>query len=102
MSTSLSIAMLGLGRMGANMAKRMAFGGIQVEGFDASADARTALNSVSNIRCHDSLQNLSSAGHTSIYWVMLPAGEITEQTLLTLSKTLTKGALVIDGGNTNY
>lgn len=102
MSTSLSIAMLGLGRMGANMAKRMALGGIHVAGFDASEDARSALSDIANISCFDSLNALTAAGQTQIYWVMLPSGDITEQTLLSLSQSLPKGSLVIDGGNTNY
>jgi 6-phosphogluconate dehydrogenase len=101
-NTPLSIAMLGLGKMGANMAKRMARAGIRVAGFDASEEARNALSSEPNVTCYKSLTELHAKASASIYWVMLPSGEITESTLAELLNLLPNSALVIEGGNSNY
>jgi 6-phosphogluconate dehydrogenase len=98
----LKIAMIGLGRMGANMAKRMARAGIQVAGFDANEQTRATLADEANIICYASLKELIAAANVSIYWVMLPSGDITEQTLAELAAALNTGDLVIEGGNSNY
>jgi 6-phosphogluconate dehydrogenase len=97
-----SIAMLGLGKMGANMARRMAQSGIRVAGFDASAQARQVLSSIPNIECYTSLDELIAKAKVSIYWLMLPAGDITETTLTALAAHLKKGDLIVEGGNSNY
>jgi 6-phosphogluconate dehydrogenase len=97
-----SIAMLGLGKMGGNMARRMAQSGIRVAGFDASPEARQALAGVANIECYESLAELVAKAQVTIYWSMLPAGDITENTLNALSTSLKKGDLVVEGGNSNY
>jgi 6-phosphogluconate dehydrogenase len=98
----LKIAMLGLGRMGANMARRMARAGIHVAGFDASSDARAALNNEAHTKCYSTLAELVSQAQASVYWIMLPAGDITENTLAQLAQVAKPGDLVIEGGNSNY
>ncbi len=101
-----AIAMIGLGKMGGNMARRLARQKIQVHAFDAQETARQALSTEPNVITHASLQAAVAAiaalpGHT-VVWVMLPAGEITQSTLDTLHGLLSAGDLVIDGGNCNY
>jgi 6-phosphogluconate dehydrogenase len=99
---ALQIAMIGLGRMGANMAKRMARAGIRVAGFDASEQARSALSDEANVTCYPSLKELISAANVNIYWAMLPSGDVTEHTLAELAAGLSATDLVIEGGNSNY
>jgi 6-phosphogluconate dehydrogenase len=104
------IGMIGLGRMGGNMAKRMTLAGIHVVGFDAEQSTRAVFKDEANMQTFASLEqtitalreNNASANHPITVWVMLPAGEITESTLVQLRSILKAGDLVIDGGNCNY
>jgi 6-phosphogluconate dehydrogenase len=94
--TSSSIALVGLGKMGGNMARRLSRAGIKVHGFDPQllTDAQFAAHfeSESKISLHESLHDC----------VQLPAGAITQTTLDTLLATLQVGDIVVDGGNANY
>lgn len=100
---SLPIVMIGLGRMGGNMSRRLSQNNVTVHGFDPSADARSALKDEANIRLFDKLSEaIDSTAKQRIVWVMLPAGDITEQTLTELSTLLKPGDILIDGGNANY
>ena len=105
----LSIGMVGLGRMGANMSRRLARAGVLVHGFDASADARAALRDEPGVHAHDSLGRLLDAlpraapgQDARLVWLMLPAGEITDGALAELWTRLSAGDVVVDGGNANY
>jgi 6-phosphogluconate dehydrogenase len=98
-----SVAMVGLGRMGANMARRLARGGALVHGFDAAAEARAALADEPGVTLHASLADaIAALPAPRTAWVMLPAGEPTESALQTLLGCLSPGDLVVDGGNANY
>ena len=80
-----SPTVIGLGRMGANMARRMARGGLQVHGFDPSDAARAALAADTGVVLHDSLSKAVQAqAGRRLVWLMLPAGAITDQTLQAL------------------
>ncbi|HEX9450900.1 MAG TPA: decarboxylating 6-phosphogluconate dehydrogenase [Burkholderiales bacterium] len=99
----MQIGMVGLGRMGANMARRLASKGAQVAAFDLSPAARSALGKESGITPHAELAALVTAlPAPRVVWVMLPSGEITEQALQALAKLLAKGDVLVDGGNANY
>ena len=99
----MQIGMVGLGRMGANMARRMARKGVQVSAFDLSPAARGALEKESGVTPHAELNALVSAlPAPRVVWVMLPSGEITEHALQTLATLLAKGDVLVDGGNANY
>ena len=94
---------IGLGRMGANMARRLARGGLQVHGFDPSEPARAALAAEAGVVLHDSLSNAVQAQPgRRLVWLMLPAGAITDQTLAALESELRAGDVLVDGGNANY
>ncbi len=98
-----SLALIGLGRMGANMSRRLARAGIIVQGFDPSASARSALSDEAGVRLHESLADAVAAlPAPRTIWLMLPAGEITGQTLHALSNHLSPGDILVDGGNANY
>jgi len=87
----MQIGMVGLGRMGANMARRLARRDVAVAAFDLSPVARSALEQESGV-----------TPYTRVVWVMLPSGDITEQALQALAKLLAKGDVLVDGGNANY
>jgi 6-phosphogluconate dehydrogenase len=89
--------------MGANMARRMARGGIRVLGFDVAPASREALAAEKGVELFADLNQLVRAlPKPAIAWVMLPAGEITESTINQLSEHLGAGDLIVDGGNCNY
>ncbi len=99
----MQIGMLGLGRMGANMARRMARAGVHVSAYDISPVARSAMAHVNGITPHGELEGLvASLAAPRVVWVMLPAGEITEQALQAAAKLLSRGDVLVDGGNANY
>ena len=98
----MHIGMVGLGRMGANMAERLLRGGHQVTGFDPNADARKSLES-KGATTADSLQNMVKAlPAPRTVWLMVPAGKITDDTIDALLSILVPGDCIIDGGNSNY
>ena len=94
--------MVGLGRMGANMAQRLMKGGHEVVVFDANAEAVRALSAKGGTAA-DSLASLVALVRAPrVVWIMVPSGEATEITLAQLQPLLAKGDTVIDGGNSNY
>ena len=98
----MQIALIGLGRMGANMARRWARAGVKVVAFDQSAEARASV-AEANISTVVSLADvLSAMPAPRLLWLMLPSGEITESTIAALLPQLKTGDLLVDGGNANY
>jgi 6-phosphogluconate dehydrogenase len=98
----MHIGMIGLGRMGANMAERLTRGGHRVVGFDPNSDARERIEKI-GAESADSLAALVSRLQASrVLWLMVPAGEITDSTLVNLLPLLEAEDVVIDGGNSNY
>ena len=98
----MKLGMIGLGRMGANMAQRLMRGGHRLAGFDPKADARKALED-NGAESADSLAALvAKLPAPRTLWLMVPAGEITDATLTNLLPLLAAGDTVIDGGNSNY
>jgi len=98
----MQLGMIGLGRMGANMAERLLRGGHQVVGYDPNpqALARVAKQGAATA---DSPQKLSQQlGQPRVVWLMVPSGEPVDQTIQTLLPHLTKNDVVVDGGNSNY
>ncbi len=100
---NLQIGMVGLGRMGASMAHRLARGGVEVIGFDPDADARAAFAVVKRCQSVDSLEALTHAlPPLRVVWLMVPAGERTEATIAELATRLHAEDLIVDGGNGFY
>ena len=98
----MELGMVGLGRMGGNMAQRLLRGGHKVVGFDPDAAARKALEGEGGGSA-DSLQALVAAlPAPRAVWMMVPAGKITDGTVDALAGLLSPGDVVIDGGNSNY
>jgi 6-phosphogluconate dehydrogenase len=98
----MEIAMIGLGRMGANMAQRLMRGGHAVVGYDP-ADAARALLEKSGAKTAASLEQMvAKLQAPRAVWLMVPAGEITDSTIANLVPLLAAGDTIIDGGNSNY
>ncbi|MEG2805909.1 phosphogluconate dehydrogenase (NAD(+)-dependent, decarboxylating) [Stenotrophomonas sp.] len=98
----MEIAMIGLGRMGANMAERLHRGGHRVIGVDPGEAARESAAKRGfevSASIADALAQLSVP---RVVWLMVPAGEVVDQTLAALSPHLSEGDVVIDGGNSYY
>jgi 6-phosphogluconate dehydrogenase len=99
---AMEIGMIGLGKMGANMATRLTQAGHRVVAFDRSAEA-VARAVEGGVVASDSIEALARALKAPrAVWVMVPSGDPTEQTILALGAVLSKGDTVIDGGNSNY
>ena len=98
----MQLGMIGLGRMGANMAQRLMRGGHRLVVFDPKPEARKSLEG----QGADSAESLSALvaklPSPRVAWVMVPAGEITDSTLTSLLALLAAGDTVVDGGNSNY
>ena len=99
----MEIGIVGLGRMGANMARRLARGGVHVFAFDRDRAARRTLKGETRIECVEGLAALAAqlAGERVIL-TMLPAGAPTEETLAELLPLLSAGDTLVDGGNAYY
>jgi 6-phosphogluconate dehydrogenase len=99
----MHIGIVGLGRMGANMARRLAAGGVTVVGFDTDAAARAALGEFAGCAAVDTLEALGHALPVPrVVWLMVPAGERTEATLAELTPRLSSEDVIVDGGNAYY
>jgi 6-phosphogluconate dehydrogenase len=99
----MQIAIVGLGRMGGNMARRLMKAGHKCVVFDANPKPRQAL-AKEGATATESLEDLvrTLGERPRVIWIMLPAGQITEQTVEHLSGLLDGGDIIIDGGNSFY
>jgi 6-phosphogluconate dehydrogenase len=98
----MELGIIGLGRMGGNMVQRLLEGGHRVVVYDQSADAVAASVALGAVAA-DSLENMASQMTAPrAVWVMVPAGDPTEETIARLTEVLDRGDTVIDGGNSNY
>jgi len=98
----MDIAMIGLGKMGANMAQRLVRGGHRVVGFDPSEAARKVIEEKGAESAATLSLLVAKLKVPRILWLMVPAGEITDASIAALLPLLTRGDTVIDGGNSNY
>jgi 6-phosphogluconate dehydrogenase len=98
----MQLGMIGLGRMGGNIVRRLMRNGHKAVVYDQSAKAVDALTGEGAAGAQ-SLQNFVQLLDTPrVIWLMLPAGHVTEQTVQSLAELLQKGDIVIDGGNSFY
>ncbi|MEJ2346605.1 MAG: decarboxylating 6-phosphogluconate dehydrogenase [Gammaproteobacteria bacterium] len=99
----MRMAMIGLGKMGANMARRLRRGGIEVVGYNRSREIVDQLLREEGMLGADSLADVvGQLRAPRVIWLMLPAGEATEQTIDALLPLLDPEDVVVDGGNANY
>jgi len=102
--TQLQIGMVGLGRMGGNMAKRLARGGVRVLAYNRSFDvAQKLAGEEPNIQACRSLDEVvAGLAAPRVLWLMLPAGQATEAAILQAAARLSPGDILVDGANGYY
>ena len=89
----MQLGLIGLGKMGGNMAERVRGAGHEVVGYDRAPGKRDV----------DSLPALVEAlAAPRVVWVMVPAGEPTRATVKELAELLSPGDVIVDGGNSKY
>ena len=98
----MQLGMIGLGRMGANMARRLMKNGHTIVAYDRSADAVKAL-AAEGATGADSLDTMIKAMPKPRHiWIMVPSGAATEGTVTDLAQKLEAGDTIIDGGNSYF
>ncbi len=98
----MEIGLIGLGKMGGNMAERLRQGGHKVVGFDFNKEATAKLTAAGSVGV-DSLEDLvKNLQAPRAVWIMVPAGDPVDQTIDKLKPLMSKGDIFIDGGNSNY
>jgi 6-phosphogluconate dehydrogenase len=98
----MQLGLIGLGKMGGNMAERLRLGGHQVVGFDFNADAVAKLTASGNVGV-STLEDLGKNLHgRKAIWIMVPQGKPVDETIAKLEPMLNPDDILIDGGNSNY
>jgi 6-phosphogluconate dehydrogenase len=98
----MDIAMVGLGRMGANMVQRLLRGGHRVVGYDPAEAARRLIEDKGAESAASLATLVARLKAPRTIWMMVPAGEVTDQTIDALVPLLAAGDTLIDGGNSNF
>jgi 6-phosphogluconate dehydrogenase len=98
----MEIAMVGLGKMGANMVTRLLSGGYRVIAYDINAAAIQAVEKDGAVGARTLEEVAKKLTPPRAVWVMVPSGKITDDTIHALAEILSPGDVVIDGGNSNY
>ncbi len=99
----MQIGVVGLGRMGANISRRLMRAGHSTVVWDASQAAVQSVGADGAVGAADLADLVGKlSGSPKTVWIMLPHGKITEDTINTLAGMLSKGDIIIDGGNTYY
>jgi len=98
----MQIAMIGLGRMGMNMAKRLLQGGHSVIAYNRTPDKTDQLVKEGAIGAYSLSEVVEKLSPPRAVWLMLPAGPTVDNHILQLKEVLSPGDIVIDGGNTYY
>ncbi len=101
MSQAPNFAMIGLGRMGANIVRRVSQAGINSVVYDLNSEAVAALGKEGAVTASDMADLAAKLATPRTVWVMVPA-QVTDSTIAQLSSHLTAGDTIIDGGNSYY
>jgi 6-phosphogluconate dehydrogenase len=98
----MEIGLVGLGRMGGNMAMRLHENGHRVVAYDRDPDARSSFGDRGLIPVDSVEEFASQLQQPRAVWIMVPSGAPTEATVAALAGVLDAGDVIIDGGNSNY
>lgn len=98
----MELGMIGLGRMGSNMAQRLIGGGHQVVAYDLVKEAVAAIVKKGATGALSYADLTGKLTRPRAIWLMVPSGEPTETTISTLAVELSPADIIIDGGNSNY
>ena len=98
----MQIGLIGLGKMGFNLALNIHGHGHEVRAFDLNPTSVDAIGK-KGVRTFPSLEKLlQSFSAKKVIWLMIPAGEVVDQTIQAIVPAMTKGDIIIDGGNSFY
>ena len=99
----MDIAMIGLGKMGGNMARRLAKGGHRVVGINRAREVTDQIAAeVGMAPAYTTQEVIAKLPSPRVCWVMVPAGAATDEAIDELAGMMSPGDVIIDGGNTNY
>ena len=98
----MELGMIGLGRMGSNMARRLLAGGHRVVVYDPVTEAVQAVVDQGAVAATSITELVGKLSRPRAVWLMVPSGEVTESTVNTVAAELSPGDTIIDGGNSNY
>ena len=98
----MQLGLIGLGKMGGNMAERLRLGGHQVVGFDFSQEAVAKLAATGNVGAASLEDLVKKLDAPRAIWIMVPSGAPVDETIAKLEPFLAPGDTLIDGGNSNY
>jgi 6-phosphogluconate dehydrogenase len=98
----MQLGLIGLGKMGGNMAERLRLAGHQVIGFDFNADAVKRLTDSGNVGVSTLDEMAKKFTGRKAIWIMVPQGDPVDETIAKLEPLINPGDILIDGGNSNY
>jgi 6-phosphogluconate dehydrogenase len=98
----MELGLIGLGKMGGNMAERLRRAGHKIVGFDFSADAVKRLSDEGSVGVSSLADLVKNLKAPRAIWIMVPAGNPVDETIAKLKPMMQKGDTFIDGGNSNY
>src|SRR4051812_15134652 len=98
----MRLGLIGLGKMGGNMATRLTRGGHEVVGFDHGVVTPEKATEMGASIAKDLGDLIAQLPAPRVVWVMVPAGKPTQDTVDALAKLMSPGDLIIDGGNTRF
>lgn len=99
----MKLAMIGLGKMGGNMSRRLLRDGHEVVGYNRSPEKTEKLAQETDLEAAFSLQEVvDTLPERKVIWIMVPAGAPIQSTIEELKPFLKAGDIIIDGGNSNY
>src|SRR5689334_5642542 len=101
-SNLMELGLIGLGRMGAGMVRRLLRGGHRVVVNNRSPGPIKELESEGAVGAYSFEELVGALTAPRALWIMLPAGDVTEQAIAALVPLLEAGDTIIDGGNTNF
>src|SRR3977135_629597 len=98
----MELGIIGLGKMGFNMAERLRLAGHKVVGFDFNKDATAKLTAAGSLGVNSLVDLVKNLAAPRAIWIMVPSGDPVDQTIARLEPLMEKGETFIDGGNSNY
>ena len=98
----MKLAMIGLGRMGMNMARRLLAGNHEVIAYNRTAEKTNQLVKEGALGAYSLQEVAEKLSSPRIAWLMLPAGQLVDDHVSQLKALFSSGDIIIDGGNTNY
>ena len=98
----MELGMIGLGRMGANMAERLVRAGHRVVGYDRDPQAVARVRALGVVGVEALADVVAALAPPRAVWLMVPAGEPVDQTIAAVAPHLDRGGVIVGGGNSNY